>query len=132
MQKLEPLKIGASGHEYVFTENLHLVEYLQSLYPNLKFEATLSLTGFPQARNLHQMPVKAVLSEGMTYDSRQVQDIAVESLLNFLDGVQEQMHQQGIKSSTVHLSRITLGTVVDAVALKNTMYAHLRACFIPN
>lgn len=132
MQKLEPLKIGASGHEYVFTENPQLVEYLQGLYPKMKFEVTLSLTPFPQVRNLHQIPVTAVLTEGLTYDSIQMQDMVLDSLLNFLDSVQEQMHRQGIQTSTVHLSRITLGTTVDSIALKNTVYAHLRACFLPN
>lgn len=130
MQKLEALKIGASGTDYYFTENEEFVRYLQELYPRFKFEATLSLSAFHQ-RNLHQLDVRTPSAPNLTYDCLPVQDAVVEGVLNFLDKTHEEMCRSGIKSAKVHLNRISLGTNTDAIALKTVMYAHLRAVFIP-
>ncbi len=129
MKKLEALKIGVSGTEYYFTENEQLVNFLQDLYPRFKFQATLSLSAFPQ-RNLHQLEVSTPTGSNLTYDSLPVQDAIVEGLLNFLDKTHEEMYHRGIKSATVHLSRISMGSNTDSLSLKSKLYAHLRACFI--
>lgn len=131
MKKLDALKIGVDGTDYYFTENQHLVTFLQKLYPSFKFHATLSLSPFPQ-RNLHQLEVVTPSDKNITYDSLPVQDALVEGLLCFLDKTHEDMHSRGIKSATVHLSRINIGANTDSITLKTKMYAHLRACFIPD
>ncbi|BBA65578.1 predicted ORF [Xanthomonas phage XacN1] len=131
MKKLDALKIGVGGTDYYFNENEQLVEFLQDLYPRFKFQATLSLSPFPQ-RNLHQLEVVTPTGPNLTYDSLPVQDAIVEGLLGFLDKTHEDMHRRGIKSATVHLSRINLGASTDSFSLKTRMYAHLRACFIPD
>lgn len=131
MKKLDALKIGVGGTDYYFNENEQLVEFLKDLYPRFKFQATLSLSPFPQ-RNLHQLDVATPSGPNLTYDSLPVQDAIVEGLLSFLDKTHEDMQNRGIKSATVYLSRIDLGANTDSVALKTKMYAHLRACFIPN
>lgn len=130
MQKLEALKIGTGGTDYYFAENEEFVRYLQELYPRFKFEVSLSLSAFPQ-RNLHQLVVTSPNGPNLTYASLPVQDAMVEGLLNFLDKTHEEMHRSGIKSAKVHLSRISLGTNTDTLDLKTKLYAHLRACFIP-
>lgn len=131
MKKLEALKIGAGGTDYYFTENEQFVSFLQDLYPRFKFQATLSLSAFPQ-RNLHQLEVSTPSGPNLTYDSLPVQDAIVEGLLNFLDKTHEDMHRRGIKSATVHLSRINIGSNTDSLALQTRLFAHLRACFIPD
>ncbi len=131
MKKLDVLKIGAGGTDYFFTENEQLVEFLQDLYPRFKFQVSLSLSSFPQ-RNLHQLEVATPSGPNLTYDSLPVQDAVVDALLSFLDKTHEDMRNRGIKSATVHLSRINLGANTDSVTLKTKMYAHLRAYFIPD
>lgn len=131
MNKLDVLKIGVGGTDYFFTENEQLVDFLQQLYPRFNFQATLSLSPFPQ-RNLHQLEVITPSGQNLTYDSLPVQDAIVEGLLGFLDKTHEDMHRRGIKSATVHLSRINLGANTDSITLKTKMYAHLLACFIPD
>lgn len=130
MQQLERLNVGASGTDYYFTENENLLKYLQDLYPQFSFEATLSLSAFPQ-RNLHQLDVSTPVSANGGIDALVVEDAIVEGLLNFLDRAREDMHRNGVKSAKVHLSRISIGKQTDALSLKTQLYAHLRACFIP-
>ena len=73
VKKLDALKIGVGGTDYYFNENEQLVEFLQDLYPRFKFQATLSLSPFPQ-RNLHQLEVVTPTGPNLTYDSLPVQE----------------------------------------------------------
>ena len=129
MIKLDELKIGYSGNEYLFNENEELMDYLRDIFPELKFEATLSLVSFHQ-RNLHQLTVITPPGTNLTYTSPSVQNSMITGLVSFLEHAVEDMQRNKVPSATVHLSRIELGTFVNPTTLKSSLYAHLRACFV--
>jgi hypothetical protein len=131
MKKLDILKIGIDGTDYYFSENPQLIEFLNDLYPRFKFQSTLSLTNFSQQNN-HSLDITTPTASNLTYDCLAVQDAMVNSLLDYLDKIHEEMHRHSIKSATVHLSRISLSSNTDSLSLKTKLTANLRACFVPD
>lgn len=127
MANSNQLQIGASGTEYFFAENEDLVKWLEGLYPRLSFQTSLSLSNWPQSRNLHVLPVTCPITEGLTYDSVTVQSSLVNALLKFLDSVVQSMTTN---KAYVYLSRIETGSSVNPKSLKTELYGHLRAVFI--
>lgn len=133
MYQLPKLNIGVDENEIYFTENEELVEYLRKYYPNLTFKVTLSLSDLPH-KNLHSIEVQnppLILNHGL-FDptDAQTQAAIIDGLMNLLDNTVAEMAANKIKSATVHLSRISIGVVTHPIALKRTLYANLRACFI--
>lgn len=132
MFKTHTLKLSHGGSDYQFTENEQVLGYLKQLYPSLEFEVALSLSDWARYRNLHTLSVEYPYALDIQFNNPNVSGAVFDSLLNFLDSVIADMYQNGIKRSTVVLSRIDVGTFVDPIALKSKVFAHLRAVFVPN
>lgn len=124
------LNIGASGTEYFFTENEKLLEYLGDRYPMLNFIPTLSITQYEGMNTIHPLPVKCYISEGLTFNSPEVQNSVIDALVQYLDNVAHSMNRAGIKSATVHMSRVELQGKTGANSLKPELTGKLRAVFI--
>ena len=128
----QTLKVSASGQDYIFTENPDVVAYLSRLYPRLTFETSLSLSSWPKYRNLHTLSVGYPYSLDVKFNHPQVANAILESLLDFMDAVQEDMYRIiNHTSAKVILSRIDVGTYLDPISMKSKIFAHLRAVFIP-
>lgn len=130
MQSTLALNVG--GESYIFSENAGALDYVKRLYPSMKFESSLSLSNWTAQRNLHQLKVEYPYALDIKFNHPAVSGAVLDAFLNFLDSVQEDMYRNGIKSTTVVLSRIDVGTHVDNIIMKSKVYANLRAVFVPD
>lgn len=124
------LKMHPMSPEFLFNENIELVEALRRRYPNMDFKVTLSLGDFPESRNLHKLPINYIVQHADLDSPSNYFGKIIDGLFDFVDSVAEHMHRSSIKKATVHLSRIEIGSNVSTATLRHSLYANLRAVFI--